>query len=757
MVVFTAWLLCSCSTTRRLEEGEVLYTGLKKVEYVTDSATRLSSDLKEEIHDNVFVAPNNYWKLLNWHYPFPLGLWVYNNWPNPEKGFRHWLYEKLAADPVLLSDVRPEVRTKMAEQTLQNNGYFRGKATYTLYPSKSNKRKASVGYTVYPGPAFRFGKFEYLPDTSQVNTLINSIAERDGYLRSGKQYSVDSLSAARIRITNELRTRGYYYFTPDFIEYLADTVATPGEIQMRMVLGSNMPKSVIEPYRTGKVRIYIDRPNHRSRQEPDTIELPRMTIIRQMPTRLRKGTVSDNVTFRPGKIFSVRDMDRTQSYLSRLGIFSSVSINAIADTTSAARLLDVDVFCTLDKPLEASIEVNASSKSNSYLGPGITLGLTNRNIFGGGEQLAVKLTGSYEWQTGSSNKGGVFNSYEVSLTTSLSFPRLLAPRFIPRRRRQINWTRFSINADLLNRPHYFKMAQFNMGMSYDWLATRHVNMSFTPLKLTYTKLMHTTHDFDSIMAANPAVAQSFMSQFIPQMQYSYVYDRQFGRDNRLNFSFTVQEAGNLFWSIYQLAGKHGEKTLFGTPFAQFVKGQTQLVYSYRTGPGDSWLVTRAAVGAAHAYGNSSQVPYAEQFYCGGANSVRAFTVRSLGPGSYRPPHATSSDYFDQTGTFKFEANMEYRFPIAGPLHGAIFLDAGNVWLLKEDPQRPGGKLKASTFLKDLALGTGLGLRVDIGMLVVRGDLGIGIHAPYDTGKRGYYNMTSFGKSLAFHLAIGYPF
>ncbi|MDO5396077.1 MAG: BamA/TamA family outer membrane protein [Bacteroidales bacterium] len=757
MVVFTAWLLCSCSTTRRLEEGEVLYTGLKKVEYVTDSATRLSSDLKEEIHDNVFVAPNNYWKLLNWHYPFPLGLWVYNNWPNPEKGFRHWLYEKLAADPVLLSDVRPEVRTKMAEQTLQNNGYFRGKATYTLYPSKSNKRKASVGYTVYPGPAFRFGKFEYLPDTSQVNTLINSIAERDGYLRSGKQYSVDSLSAARIRITNELRTRGYYYFTPDFIEYLADTVATPGEIQMRMVLGSNMPKSVIEPYRTGKVRIYIDRPNHRSRQEPDTIELPRMTIIRQMPTRLRKGTVSGNVTFRPGKIFSVRDMDRTQSYLSRLGIFSSVSINAIADTTSAARLLDVDVFCTLDKPLEASIEVNASSKSNSYLGPGITLGLTNRNIFGGGEQLAVKLTGSYEWQTGSSNKGGVFNSYEVSLTTSLSFPRLLAPRFIPRRRRQINWTRFSINADLLNRPHYFKMAQFNMGMSYDWLATRHVNMSFTPLKLTYTKLMHTTHDFDSIMAANPAVAQSFMSQFIPQMQYSYVYDRQFGRDNRLNFSFTVQEAGNLFWSIYQLAGKHGEKTLFGTPFAQFVKGQTQLVYSYRTGPGDSWLVTRAAVGAAHAYGNSSQVPYAEQFYCGGANSVRAFTVRSLGPGSYRPPHATSSDYFDQTGTFKFEANMEYRFPIAGPLHGALFLDAGNVWLLKEDPQRPGGKLKASTFLKDLALGTGLGLRVDIGMLVVRGDLGIGIHAPYDTGKRGYYNMTSFGKSLAFHLAIGYPF
>ena len=173
--------------------------------------------------------------------------------------------------------------------------------------------------------------------------------------------------------------------------------------------------------------------------------------------------------------------------------------------------------------------------------------------------------------------------------------------------------------------------------------------------------------------------------------------------------------------------------------------------------GEKCLVGRIATGAAHAYGNASQVPYAEQFYVGGANSIRAFTVRSIGPGSYRAPEGTPEDNFDQTGTFKFEANLEYRFPIFGPLHGAVFLDAGNVWLLKDDPQRPGGKLQASTFLRDLALGTGVGLRFDIGMLVLRGDLGIGIHAPYDTGHGGYYNMPSFGKSLAFHLAIGYPF
>lgn len=160
-------------------------------------------------------------------------------------------------------------------------------------------------------------------------------------------------------------------------------------------------------------------------------------------------------------------------------------------------------------------------------------------------------------------------------------------------------------------------------------------------------------------------------------------------------------------------------------------------------------------GAAHAYGNSSQVPYAEQFWVGGANSIRAFTVRSIGPGSYHEPDGEINGYFDQTGTFKFEANLEYRFPIIGPLHGAVFVDAGNVWLLKNDPQRPGGLLQGSSFLKDLALGTGAGLRFDISMLVVRADLGVGIHAPYDTGKSGYYNMTRFKDSLAFHLAIGY--
>lgn len=745
----------ACSTTRRIPDDEILYTGVKKVNIAPADSFAVPSELSSSIRTAVDVAPNNYIKLLHWRYPFPLGLWVYNNWPNPEKGFRHWLYEKLVEEPVLVSDVRPEVRTHMIEQLLDNNGYFRGTATYRLVQGK-NRKKAKIVYDVEPGPGYPVRSVQLLPDSTALGHLIDSLARADAYLSATRPlYCADSLSTARTRITNSLRNRGYYFFRPEFIEYLADSIAYPGEVELRLMLATNVPRFAMQPYTTGKVTMYVNR--NQGGGVPDTVEMRRATLIQMMPSRLRRQIVDECVAFREGRRFSVRNMDRTQSNLARLGIFNAINIEAVPDTTDlAARRLNVEIRCTFDSPLETSLEVNASSKSNSYIGPGLSFGVTNKNIFGGGEQLSVKLTGTYEWQTGHSRRS-IFNSYEVGLTGALAFPRLLAPKFIPRSRYQLNWTRFQLNADLLNRPHYFKMAQFNASINYDWRLRRHVSNTLTLFKLTYTNLMHTTHDFDSIMTANPAVAQSFKSQFIPQMIYSYVYDRQLDRNNNINWQFTVQEAGNVFWAIYRACGKKGTKELFGTPFSQFVKGQTQLVWSRRLFGGDHWLVSRVAVGAAHAYGNSSQVPYAEQFYVGGANSIRAFTVRSIGPGSYKAPEGQPEDYFDRTGTFKFEANVEYRFPLFGPIHGAVFLDSGNVWLLKDDPLRPGGTLRAKTFLRDLALGTGVGLRLDISMLVVRADLGIGIHAPYDTGHGGYYNMASFGKSLAFHLAIGYPF
>lgn len=755
-------ILAACSTTKRLEEGEVLYTGVKKFNISTPEGVKLPGDMEGNLKTVINVKPNNPMPFLSPYVrtPFPIGLWVYNNWNDSAKGISGWLYRMLVAQPVLVSDVRPEVRVKMLEDILDKNGYFGSKATYDLLYDKKNPRKARISYNVTATRPYTIDSVIYLnADSIPVRRFIDSVARRDDYLNSRPIFCTDSLSDVRIRIVNKLRNQGYYYFRPEYIEFLADSSINPGHVALKFSLAPNTPQMATYAYRTRNITTTILRRSTRNPGEPDTIQTDKGELIVYRPARLRENLIPSCITFRKNRLLRVRDMNRTQDRLSRLGIFSNIQIQPVPTDTSAKNpLMDLYITCQFDRPMEASIEVNATSKSNSYIGPGLIFGITNNNLFGGAERLSVQLNASYEWQTGRGRKS-LFNSYEFGLNASLAFPRLLAPDFIKRRNRNLNWTTITLSGDLLNRPHYFKMAEFNAGIAYEWNPTRHTTMKFTPFKLSYVKLMHTTEEFDDVMAQNPAVAQSFQSRFIPQLNLTYTLDKFLERDriNGITFTADFTEAGNLFDVIWRACGVKGQKSLFGTPFSQFVKGQLQLVYNRRLIRGtEHWLVTRVLIGAEHAYGNATEVPYSEQFYIGGANSIRAFTVRSIGPGSYRPPKELENGYFDQTGTFKLEMNAEYRFPIVSVLHGAVFVDAGNIWLLKNDPLRPGGQLRGSTFLRDIALGTGIGLRVDIGMMVIRGDLGYGLHTPYSNGTPHYFNV-AFKDAFAFHLAIGYPF
>lgn len=749
-----------CSTTANISVDDPLYNGLKLDLHPTDNE-KLPAEMVTDITSAVNVKPNNPWPLLTPYKrnPFPLGLWVYNNWNDSTKGLKGWLYRKFVEQPVLISDARPEMRVKMIESILDNNGYFGSSATYSLKPAK-NPKKASIVYDVNVSKPYLLDSIQLFKGNDHLSQYIDTLARRSRYLVKGERFCVDSLSAERVRIANALRNRGYYFFKPEYIEFEADSIMNPGQIALRLTLAQNMPNLAKYRYKLGNIHTYVLRQSNRRPGTPDTLNTQKGELIVYRPARLRENMIPSCITFREGRYFSVRNMDRTQQRLARLGIFNNIQIQAVPTDTSASNpTLDVFITCQFDRKMEVSMEANVTSKSNSYLGPGLVFGVTNNNLFGGAEKLTVQLNANYEWQTGSHTKGSVFNSYEFGLNGTLSFPRLLAPKFIRRTNRELNWTNISLGADLMNRPHYFKLAEFNAGISYEWHPSRNVLNQLTLFNLTYNKLLHTTVEFDSIMNANPAVALSFQSQYIPKLSYTYTLNKYLERANinGINFTFTVTEAGNVFDGIYKLCGVKGEKKLFGTPFSQFVKAQAQLVYNRRLIRGsDQWLVSRIFIGAAHAYGNSREVPYSEQFYIGGANSIRAFTVRSLGPGSYRAPQSMQNGYFDQTGTFKLELNSEYRFPIISVLHGAVFVDAGNIWLLKNDPQRPGGLLQGKTFLKDIALGTGAGLRVDIGMLVIRGDLGYGLHAPYYNGTNHYFNI-KFKKAFAFHLAIGYPF
>ncbi|MGM9801908.1 MAG: BamA/TamA family outer membrane protein [Candidatus Limisoma sp.] len=752
--------LTSCHTTSRLADDEVLYTGVKHLKINVPDTVEVPSGVVDNIKSTINVPANNslYSPYVRW--PLPVGLWIYNHWQDDAKGLKGWIYRKFSEQPVLISDVRPDLRMKMVEEMLGRNGFFGSTASYELLYNKKNHRKARVDYFVNVAPPKRITELRLLPDSdSQLDSLVNTYARRDAAIRPGEVFCIDSLSIARTRITNRLRNQGYYYFRPEFLTFEADSTISDG-IALRLVYSPDVVEAATRKYKFGNVSTLILRNDDTG--HPDTIHTKSGDVVCMRPAKLRPDLIPSCITFKTGDVVKMRQITNTQAYLSRLGIFNSVALDLTPLDSVKSDTLNAQITCRFDKPLTTQLELNLSSKSNSYLGPGVSFAVAHRNMFGGAERLTIKADLAYEWQIGKIEQGknrSDFNSYEFGLNAELAFPRLIAPKFLKTIRRELSWTRVNLGGDIMNRPHFFKMVQLNTGFGYEWMASRYSKNQFTPIDLRYNKLLSTTPQFDQTMAENKAIALSFQDQFIAKMAYTYTYDRTFGprrqARRRLTLQASVVEGGNILSGIWEATGAGSDKRLFGLPFSQFVKAQVQAVYSHRIGTADNRLVGRLFLGAAHAYGNSKEVPYTEMFYVGGANSLRAFAVRSIGPGSYHS-ESSGSGYYDQTGTFRFEANLEWRFPIISMLKGAVFVDAGNIWLLSDDPQRPGAKL-SSDFFRDLALCSGVGLRFDMGMIVVRGDLGVGLHLPYQTSKSGYYNLESFRKSLAFNLAIGYPF
>ena len=760
VLLAAAALLAACSTTRRLGADEVLYTGVKKIRIEPDSGVVLSAAAESAVKEPLSVAPNNPLYSPYLRTPLPIGLWAWNYLYTPkEKGFKYWFFKRLAKQPVLISKVQPELRTRVAEQVLENYGYFGSRASDSLLYRKHG-RKAKVNYTLRIAPPFHYASISYPTVEGGLKPLVDSM-HATSLLRTGAQYNLDTLTLERQRISRLLRNRGYYYFRPEYLEYLADTTISPQRVAVRLNLQPNIPAVALKPYRVGDITVRLTniRPG-----PTDTLRLRNATVIAQQPMKIRPKILARALALEPGQLFTVDAQSRTQTSLNKLGIFRSVNLSVTPlDSLRGADTLDVTLDAQFDYPLEAALETDVTTKSNSFIGPGITFKLSNNNLFRGGEVLALKLNGSYEWQTGNRNSGGRssrLNSYELGLNANLNLPRLLLPSSMTRRMHYPGSTSFQLGVDLMNRPSFFRLIAFSGSAGYNFQTSPYSRHALTVFKLTYNKLLHTTDSFDRTMDENPAIAMSFRNQFVPSIGYTYTFDRTYGATGNRRFYWqnSVTSAGNLLSGILRAFGERQPQNLFGNRFSQFVKEVSEVKFYHRIGRRNNWLATRLLVGVGYAYGNSEVMPYSEQFYIGGANSIRAFTVRSLGPGSYRPPHDDRNGYLDQTGDFKLEANVEYRFGLLGKLSGAVFLDAGNIWLLKNDPKRPGAELKWKGLLNEIALGTGFGLRYDISVLVIRADLGIGLHTPYpNPDKKGYYNISSFKDGLGFHLAIGYPF
>lgn len=760
LLFMVAWLTMStaCSTTKRLTENETLYTGVKEMKIESIEGVKLHSGVKSQVKKSLSVPPNNALFSSNSLKFLPTELWAWNYlYSTNPKSFKGWLYGIFAKEPVLIQTVRPDLRSGIAEDILFNNGYFNSTATYTVNYDPKNAKKASVSYRVVAGQPYRLDSIAFPNDTTPLAQMIRRNSDKS-LLYKGQRYCADTLALERDRITTILRDSGYYYFRSEYLLYQADTTRHSGKIDLRMIISPEAPADALRAYKTGKITVSLYPPEDDAPR--DTLSYRMMDVYGYEGLKLRRSLLPNAITMRKGRTFSLSEQNSTLRNLSSLGIYRSVVMDVTPfDSIQGRDSIDVNLNLRYALPIGFSVEANVASKSNSYIGPGLILGLSHNNLFGGGEQLSVNFNGSYEWQTGK-DSNALFNSYEFGVQGSLSFPRILG--FRPKRylRRLKSSTRIQLGANIMNRPHYFRMVSFNTSYAYEFHTSSTALHNITPFKLVYTKMLNSTEEFNQTLAENPAIALSFRDQFIPMIGYTFTYDNGYekSRNNRWVWQVSATEAGNIFYGIYSLCGVKGEKEIFGNPFSQFVKLTNEVKYYHYFSHKVS-IASRLYVGAGYAYGNATELPYSEQFYIGGANSIRAFTIRSIGPGSYHPAASNENGYFDQTGSFKLEANIELRFPIWGGLEGAAFVDAGNVWLLKDDSLRPGGKLALNTFGNEIALGTGIGLRYDIAnYLVIRIDVGVPLHAPYDTGKAGYYNIKgSFWENLRPHLAIGYPF
>lgn len=777
-------LLSGCSSTSALKEGEQLFTGLKPIAYSHYEEGSYADSAKEEMEYALASAPTGAFMGSSYfRTPFPVRLWIWNAFSQSNDGFSKWITKAFGSKPKLMENVNPQLRAQVAEGQLDKLGYFSGKVDYEVQTQR-NPKEAKVAYKVSLGPLWRIDSVAYLNFPEYGKRLIDS-TWAEALIGKGSPFNVSNLELERQRLTRLFRNHGYYYYQNGYASYLADTVSTPGKVNLRLSLADSINPLAKRQWHLGNININFK--NQIMEEMTDSFVRRYMKIRyagKKMP--IRAGVVLRELKLRPRRLYTVDDENNAKSGLQSMGLFSYTNVQFAPRTsqlltsegdTVYCDTLDANIDLVFEKPYDFYVEANAKGKTTGRVGPELVVGLTKKNAFRGGEKLDINLHGSHEWQTvntqgGSSNK---INSYELGADVSLSFPSIITPwnafrtmeqnerRFrnghLPRRYYGTPNTSVKASMNILNRAGYFRRHVAAGEINYDWATSYQHSHSFSPLILSYEYMNYISDKFDSIIGTNMYVYTSMKDRFVPKMSYTYTYRSAQKCLNPIVWSTTVSEAGNVLSLCYLLGGRkwnEEDKTLFKNAYSQFLKVETDLV-KYWTVSEKSRLVGHLGGGMIWSYGNSSQAPYTETFYVGGANSIRAFSVRGVGPGGL--------DYGDidkktanvlRTGDIKLEANLEYRPHIWGDLYGALFLDAGNVWMKDADLFGDSG-FRWNQFYKQLAVGTGVGIRYDMGMFVVRVDWGVGLHLPYDTGKGGFYNIPSFKKNQSLHLAVGYPF
>ena len=760
LLITSVLLLGACSSTKYLKPGEVLYTGAD-VKINPDSAKKVKGekDLRETLTGLTRPVPNK--TFLGIRYK----LFFYNlaGEPKKEKGFRHWLRNKLGEPPVLMNQVDINSNVRVLQSYLMSKGYLQA---YGDGEKVVKDKKGKAVYRMFTHERYTINNITFpVVDTNyEITSIINDKNDKT-LLKKDKFYDLDVFKAERVRIDNDLKESGYYYFSPDYILMQVDSTVGNYQVDVYLKLKDETPMAALKPYYIRNINIY---PNY---------TLDRDSVIRiGEPVQFKDFSIYDPyntykprlferlIFFEKGEKYNRKDHALSLNRLVNIGTFKFVKAEFTPLDTLSSNNMDVDFILTSLKRKALTFEVAGISKSNNFVGSEVKLSHINRNTFKGAEQLRITLSGGFEKQV--SGQHGNANSYSLGAEARLTFPRFVFPiwdfdsynAFVPK-------THITIGAQMMNRARYYTLLSGTGEFGYIWKGNQYNEHEFNPLSISYIKTTNTTDSFARMLERLPMLKRNFENQFIIGTNYTYTYTNQFQdyRRNNILFIGSAESAGNLI-NLFLPTDADGKKRLFNTVTNQYLRLEADFRDYYKLKRNKTTLAGRMNIGYGIPHGNSENLPYVRQFFAGGGNDIRAFRARSLGPGTFNVNRDTLQLFADQGGDIKFLTSAELRAKIYRFIHGAVFLDAGNIWLAREDSTRPGGKFNFGRAFSEIAVGGGVGLRIDVNILVVRADLAMPLRKPYEpAGSRWVFNQIKFGDpqwrrdNLILNLGIGYPF
>lgn len=742
----------ACNSTKYIADGDYLFEE-GKVNILNDSIDPERKKLFESSLEDLVVPKPTSW--------FKLTMWNMGKGPDSTVGFVHRWLKKQGQEPVLLKDVNREYNENLLRNRLENLGFFHAEVTSDTI---LNDKKYIVQFDALPGKIYRINNVTFDTDSTKEIGRDLIATQAGSLLRRGSNYNLDVIISERERIDVELKNKGYYYFNADNILVEVDSTIGDHKVDMFVTLKPETPEQAKHPQKVGDIYVF---PNYKQSEDGYPRRAPRGTgkfrdeyYIVDTNNTYRNKVLANHIFFHPGELYNRTDHNMTINHFVNLNTFQFVK-NDFIDSKKADNTMDVYYYLTPMKTRSTRLELIGKT-ATVYNGIEANLNWSLRNAFKGFETLSFSVFGGFEGQTGG-NVALNSNYIRYGAEASISWPRLLSPYKWAPSRQYIPRTFLKLGYEFLDRRTAYTLNSISLNYGYSWRENDRKIHDLTAAEIIYVQPRNITEEYRAQMEQFPTLAHIIEPQFSFGPNYSYTFQNNMeDRVHTFYVKSSINTSGNVL-GLIQGASQENAREVFGTRYAQFLKAESDFRHYYKLSSTSS-LVSRLMVGLSHSYGNSRSLPYLKQFFSGGPNGMRAFRARAVGPGRVNIQDFGIEEFFaDQTGDFKLELNTEYRSQISGMFHWAAFVDAGNVWLQRNDPDKPGGAL-SKDFYKELAVGGGLGLRVDIDFLVIRTDLAIPFRVPYKMENSGWvFNEIDFGnrdwrsQNLVFNLAIGYPF